>query len=90
MPSDLIRGWIPVRVKKTRQNKKAGASVLVQSEPIRLQPLRSAKAVERHGEIGMVCAPNRSGQAKPSANRAALSENAKIGSGSKQQDLHIG
>jgi hypothetical protein len=21
MPSDLIRGWIPVRVKKTRQNK---------------------------------------------------------------------
>jgi hypothetical protein len=22
MPSDLIRGWIPVRVKKTRQNKK--------------------------------------------------------------------
>jgi hypothetical protein len=22
MPSDLIRGWIPVRVKKARQNKK--------------------------------------------------------------------
>jgi len=22
MPSDLIRGWVPVRVKKTRQNKK--------------------------------------------------------------------
>jgi hypothetical protein len=22
MPSDLIRGWIPVRVKKTRQNKR--------------------------------------------------------------------
>ncbi|MGY2902685.1 hypothetical protein ACVWVY_001706 [Bradyrhizobium sp. URHC0002] len=22
MPSDLIRGWDPVRVKKTRQNKK--------------------------------------------------------------------
>jgi hypothetical protein len=21
MPSDLIRGWVPVRVKKTRQNK---------------------------------------------------------------------
>jgi hypothetical protein len=21
MPSDLIRGWMPVRVKKTRQNK---------------------------------------------------------------------
>jgi hypothetical protein len=22
MPSDLIRGWVPVRVKKTRQNKR--------------------------------------------------------------------
>src|SRR6266852_2864917 len=30
--------WIPVRVKKTRQNKKSGASsVLIQSEPKRLQ-----------------------------------------------------
>ena len=36
MPSDLIRGWIPVRIKKTRQNKKldglprpeAGAAML--------------------------------------------------------------
>jgi hypothetical protein len=30
MPSDLIRGWIPVRVKKTRQTKnmkKAGAMI---------------------------------------------------------------
>ena len=26
MPSDLIRGWIPVRVKKTRQNKKLALS----------------------------------------------------------------
>jgi hypothetical protein len=28
MPSDLIRGWIPVRAKKTRQTKN-GASVLI-------------------------------------------------------------
>ena len=35
MPSDLIRGWNPVRVKKTRQNKNQ-SPVLMQSEPIRL------------------------------------------------------
>src|SRR6266478_3722507 len=34
----LDAGWIPVRVKKTRQNEKSGASsVLIQSEPKRLQ-----------------------------------------------------
>jgi hypothetical protein len=32
MPSDLIRGWMPVRVKKTRQNK-TSSSVLIHSEP---------------------------------------------------------
>jgi hypothetical protein len=35
MPSDLIRGWIPVRAKKTRQTKDK-SPVLIQSEPIRL------------------------------------------------------
>src|ERR1700692_3122250 len=35
MPSDLIRGWAPVRVKKTRQTK-IGTPVLMPSEP-RLQ-----------------------------------------------------
>ena len=25
MPSDLIRGWVPVRVKKTRRNKNSNA-----------------------------------------------------------------
>jgi hypothetical protein len=30
---DSIREWMPVRVKKTRQNQKSGASVLIQSEP---------------------------------------------------------
>ncbi len=28
MPSDLIRGWIPVRVKKTRQKKNLEHSIL--------------------------------------------------------------
>jgi hypothetical protein len=32
MPSDLIRGWVPLRVKKTRKDKSA-TSVLVQSKP---------------------------------------------------------
>ena len=32
MPSDLIRGWMPVRVKKTRENK-VSYRVLMQSEP---------------------------------------------------------
>ena len=35
MPSDLIRGWIPVRVKKTRQNKRIGR-VLPSRAPARL------------------------------------------------------
>jgi hypothetical protein len=32
MPSDLIRGWTPVRVKKTRK-KRIQSPVLMQSEP---------------------------------------------------------
>src|SRR4051794_16621373 len=28
MPSDLIRGWVPVRVKKTRQNKNRNTALL--------------------------------------------------------------
>jgi hypothetical protein len=31
MPSDLIRGWIPVRVKKTRQNKNRCSSAKVRA-----------------------------------------------------------
>jgi hypothetical protein len=37
MLSDLIRGWVPVRVKKTRQNKDWAFQVLIQSEPNRRQ-----------------------------------------------------
>ncbi len=33
MPPDLIRGWISVRVKKTRSKQESRASVLIQSEP---------------------------------------------------------
>jgi hypothetical protein len=35
MPSDVIRGWAPVRVKKASK-RESGASVLKQSEPIML------------------------------------------------------
>ncbi len=31
MPSDLIRGWTPVRVKKTRQNKSLDVEMLAES-----------------------------------------------------------
>jgi hypothetical protein len=33
MPSDLIRGWTPVRVKKTRQNKNLGPDI-AQEKPV--------------------------------------------------------
>ncbi|SHN87272.1 hypothetical protein SAMN05444170_7098 [Bradyrhizobium erythrophlei] len=33
MPSDLIRGWVPVRVKKTRQTENLQARLL-QSNPV--------------------------------------------------------
>jgi hypothetical protein len=38
MPSDLIRGWIPVRVKKTRQNKRL---------ELRSDSIGTEKALER-------------------------------------------
>src|SRR6266446_7976708 len=63
VPSDFFRAtlkrfrakWTPVRVKKTRQNKKIRASVLIQSEPgLQAQVPRAARSRSQAAAVRLV------------------------------------
>ena len=55
MPSDLIRGWVPVRVKKTRQNKRLEKAEFQAREAVADdfdRPRPKAETFRHHCQIG--------------------------------------
>jgi hypothetical protein len=85
MPPDLIRGWGPIRVKKTRQSKNLELSVLIQSEPIMLWFQRQPTA-DDHRCDGM---RNVIGAGRPSARLGARQMFSSPGSTNRGKSLFI-
>ena len=55
MPSDLIRGWVPVRLKKTRQNKRLEKAEFQAREAVAddlHRPRPKAQTFRHHCQIG--------------------------------------